>query len=153
METEITKIEQRNEPTYIDYTKLYLRKVNRVKKIFGNATLHITLDNTFTSKASIYEKLGGEYRLMPYKLPIKGFCDFLIEDKLFYPELTEHSDFEAPFKCPMPAKTFAFREYSPSLKNAPLAAVHSGDYAVDIIIEKDQTVFLCFRIYGSVIKI
>lgn len=93
---------QLNEPTYIDYTKLKVRKVNKMRKVFGNTTFHLDLDNTCMVEGLIYVKQGGEYRLMPYKLNKKGICDLHNDDKFFYPELWEVSDWKNPCPCPIP---------------------------------------------------
>ena len=152
MEVDISHVEQLNEPTYIDFTKVYVRKVDKVRKIFGNTTAHIDLDNSFLCEVEIYKKQGGEYRLMPFKVSKKGLCDLHDEDKLFYPELCKASDFKCPFKCPMPAGTYAYRGFTPSLKNTPVSIINSGDYATETTIEKDGKVYLSFRIYVSLIS-
>ena len=68
MEVDIANVEQLNELTYFDFTKVYVRKVNKIRKIFGNATYKIPLDNTFLCEILVYKKQGGEYRLLPYKI-------------------------------------------------------------------------------------
>lgn len=102
LEVQIQYLEQLDEPTYVDYSKLKVRKVNGTRKIFGNVTCHIPLDNTYLCEALVYIKQGGQYRLMPYKLPKKGVCDVHNEDKYFYPDLVAASDFPMPYPCPLP---------------------------------------------------
>lgn len=103
MEIDLQRVEQLNELTYVDYSKLFIRKVNRTRKMFGNVTVHVPLDNNDIAEVAFYVKQAGEYRLMPYRLPKKGICDFLKEDKYLYPELTEYSSFPLPAPCPYPA--------------------------------------------------
>lgn len=146
MEIQVFKIEQLNEPTYAD-PKLYLKKVNKVRKIFGNATWHIAIDNTFMAERLLYMKQGGEYRRLPYKLPKQGFCDFHNDDKNFYPDLAAHSDFEVPFQCPQQPRTYGFRAFAPSLENLPSLIVQSGEYSCELIVEKKGKIYLRSKTY------
>lgn len=153
MDLDIQRTEQLNEPTYVDFTKVYLRKVNKTRKMFGNVTLNIPIDNTFYAYGQLFRKQGGEYRLMPFRIPKMALCDFVSDEKLYYPELCEYSDFEDPFKCPLQAKAYAFRGYSPSLKNAPLSMVQSGDLAGEVTVEKEGTIYFRARVYFSIVRI
>lgn len=153
LDIEILKVEQLSDNKYVDYSGLYVKKVNKTKKLFGNTTYHIDLDNTFFIGATVYMKQGGEYRLMPFKLKKKEICDFYNEDKFFYDEMCKFSDWEIPFKCPQPAGIYAFKGYSPSLKNWPITILHTGEYAGEVNLEKDGVVYFTYRMYVSVINV
>ena len=98
---------------FVDFSKLSVKKIKGVRGLFGNATYHVQLNNTFRAKASLYIKQGGEYRKMPYRLPEKGVCDFFNEDDIFYPELSQKSNFMKPVPCPPPAVSYFFLGNSP----------------------------------------
>lgn len=153
MDIQILKIEQLNEPIYADYTKVYIRRENKIRKIFGNFTWHVAIDNTFITELLLYKKQGGEYRKLPYKLPRKGICDFANDDKIFYPDIAQHSDHEVPFKCPQPIGVYALRGLSIQLDKLPDVIIHSGDYAGELVIQKDDIQYLRLRLYCSIIRI
>lgn len=46
-------------------------------------------------------KQGGEYRLLPYKLPKKPVCKFANEDKFFLPKTANVSEITFPMACPL----------------------------------------------------
>jgi hypothetical protein len=48
----------------------------------------------------MYLKQGGEYRLLPYKLPKKPLCDFVNEDAFFLPKAVNVSEIRFPMACP-----------------------------------------------------
>lgn len=91
--------------------------------------------------------------MLPYKLKKKGICDFYNDDKLFYPEFCDYSDWEVPYACPQPAGVYAYKGYAPSLKNWPITILNSGDYSAEATIEKDEVIYLRFRMYFSLINI
>ena len=50
---------------------------------------------------------GGEYRKTPYKLPTKGWCDFVTTDVIVAPDLLAATNLPKKDVCPFPAvKTF-----------------------------------------------
>lgn len=105
IEIDVQTYEQQGEATYLDYSNLKVRKDAKTKtrKIYGNITQHIALDNSYMAEAYVYVKQGGEYRLLPYKVPAKGFCDFNNDDVYYYPEFSGASDYPMPYPCPCPA--------------------------------------------------
>lgn len=105
-EIEEHHLEQLDEPTFIDFTGLKLRKVGKQRSLVGNTTHHIALDNSCIAGISLLIKQGGEYRLLPYKLAKKGVCDFVQDDTIFYPSFSAASTYPSPFPCPLPAVRF-----------------------------------------------
>lgn len=85
------RIEQLDGFEYFDYRDLRIRKKGKTQAIYGNMTAHVSVDNSAAVQTKVFIKQGGEYRLMPYKIPSKGICDWHNEDKLFYPELASVS--------------------------------------------------------------
>jgi hypothetical protein len=76
--------------------------VNKTRKVVGNVTYHVPLDDSFIAVTNLYKKQGGEYRLTPYTLPKKGFCDFINSDEHFIGDVVKNSNFPYPFPCPFP---------------------------------------------------
>lgn len=127
MEVALTRTQQLNEPKDIDYTKLYVRKVNKTRRLYGNIMYDIAVDNSFMSEMLIYMKQGGQYRLMPYRM----------QKKAFVTEMCQYSTWKFSFECPLPSGVYSYLGYSPSHKNWPSVIMTSGDYAVETIIEKN----------------
>jgi hypothetical protein len=76
--------------------------MNKTRKLVGNVTYHVPVDNSYIAITNLYKKQGGEYRMMPYTLPKKGYCDFVNSEKLFVEDLIKASNFPYPFPCPFP---------------------------------------------------
>lgn len=86
----------------MDFSNFKVRKVNGERKIFADITAAGEVNNNFTVEVQFYKKQGGEYRLMPFKLSPKPYCDFLYEHMDFYEEILETSNFQQkPNVCPV----------------------------------------------------
>lgn len=96
-------MEQLSDTTYADYSGLKVRKHNGTRKMYGNVTFKVPIDNTFTREMVSFIKQGGEYRLLPYKFPSMPFCAFLQNDVFFYEEVCNYTDFIYPAPCPFEA--------------------------------------------------
>jgi Protein of unknown function (DUF1091) len=71
--------------------------------MFGNLTLFASdADNTKQVEAKMWKKQGGEYRLLPFKLPAKNLCDFLNQDTIVIPDMVKVSNIPSPMPCPVP---------------------------------------------------
>ena len=86
---------------FLDWTKLKSKKVNKTRQMVGSLIYHTDIDNSYLIETAVFKKQGGEYRLMPYKLPKKGFCDFIASDELFVKDLVEYTNFTYPVPCPL----------------------------------------------------
>ena len=59
-----------------------IRKINKTERaIVGDCVINSPLGNEIEVSIDAFTKQGGEYRLMPYKVPPGPFCDFLIKDE------------------------------------------------------------------------
>lgn len=65
-----------------DWSTVKVRKVGKNRYLVGDIKFLITLDNDVTIQMKAFKKQGGEYRLMPYKIPPTPFCDFVKSDGL-----------------------------------------------------------------------
>jgi hypothetical protein len=101
IEVELKLVEQLTDTTLFDYSKLKIRKHEKIRKIFGNVTHHIDLDNSYTAFGDLFTKQGGEYRKLPYRLPEAKLCDFYQNDKFYYKEMCKFSTFPYPSECPV----------------------------------------------------
>ena len=86
---------------FVDWTKLKTRRVNKTRQIVGSLMYHTEVDNSYLIETALFQKQGGEYRLTPYKMPKKRFCDFLAADEFFVDDLVKHSNFSDPITCPI----------------------------------------------------
>lgn len=85
----------------MDGSGIKVKKLNRTTRgLVGNITYHVPLDDSYFVEAHFYKKQGGEYRLMPYKVPPTGFCKAVKNDIYFYPDLAKFSNYPMPFPCP-----------------------------------------------------
>jgi hypothetical protein len=66
--------------SFADYSNMKVRKVNKTRCIVGYSDIKVPFGNDITVEGLGYFKQGGEYRQMPYRMPLKGFCDFFGED-------------------------------------------------------------------------
>jgi hypothetical protein len=81
-----------------------VKKLNKTHRgIIGSFVVNSPdVDNDLMVEARMLQKQGGEYRLMPYNLPKKSFCDFFNEDEVIVPELVKVSNIPKPMPCPVP---------------------------------------------------
>lgn len=101
LEFEMQQLTPLTEPTYLDYRDIRVRKHEKVRKIFGNVTHHIDMDNSYTATVELFVKQGGEYRKLPYRLKESPVCDFFQQDTYFYEEMTTMTTYPFPFVCPI----------------------------------------------------
>lgn len=107
MDIEVQRLEQLNGTNWADWSNLKTRRVDKDRKLFGNITIHTDIDNSYLIEFRTYKKQGGEYRLLPYRLPKKKFCDAIRDDDVVYPDLAAVSDFEMPAPCPYKKVTYS----------------------------------------------
>lgn len=64
-------------------------------------------------KGDLYQKQGNEYRMTPFAMPEKGFCEFIAADKLVWQDVINHSNFP-PDKttCPVPAGEYIVKNWN-----------------------------------------
>lgn len=98
---------------FLDASGVKVKKINKtVRALVGDIRVHVPLDDTYMAEAFSYKKQGGEYRLLPYKLPASGVCSIINNDNMFYPELVQASDFPMPFPCPGPTVSQPFEVFN-----------------------------------------
>ena len=94
----------KNDERYLNMDNLRVRKVNRTHHlIIGNFTLHVNQGNDYMFFGVLYKKQGNAYKKTPYKVGPAKFCDFLRNDKIFYPDVKASSDIPSIEICPWPA--------------------------------------------------
>ena len=109
MEEELTKQTFGDTENLMDWTKLKTKKKNKTQKMVGPLIFHTKIDNSYLVEITVFLKQGGEYRLMPYKLPKKGVCDFISSDEYFIDELAQNSNFSDPMQCPIRKVNFEYQ--------------------------------------------
>lgn len=94
--------------SYVDFSKLKVRRVNKTRAIIGEVEFKQLLGNDVLVDIKIYKKQGGEYRKMPYEILHQPFCDFYGNDIYIYHEVAKDSDLPADLKknCPLKPVTF-----------------------------------------------
>jgi hypothetical protein len=136
---------------FVDWSQLKVRKIDKIRKLVGNVTYHVPLDNSYFATTNIYKKQGGEYRLMPYTLPKKGLCDFMNSEKFFVESLVKNSSFPYPFPCPFPQGVYFIYGFQ-LIFGETFTMIQNGQYAVQLNVEKDHKQMFGFRIFVNVIK-
>ncbi|CAO1407379.1 unnamed protein product [Diamesa hyperborea] len=86
----------KGDSSYIDFSQLRVKKINREHVIIGNGTFLKDIGNDVQCKIVLYKKQGGEYRLTQFKIPVKGFCDFWDTETFLVPDLQNSCEL-----CPM----------------------------------------------------
>jgi hypothetical protein len=103
LEVDLRQLEQMEGDKLIDASDLKIVRINRTSRtIAGTIVYHVRLDNSYLMEGILYIKQGGEYRKLPYRMPPKGLCDFINEEKYIYPEVTKVSNMPEVMPCPMP---------------------------------------------------
>lgn len=106
MEIELQRTEQigGDRDNFMDWSNYQVKKFNRtVRQLVGNMTYHVPVDNSYQLEGVIFAKQGGEYRRLPYRVPLNGYCDFMKDEPgYFYEELAAVSNLPYPFECPSP---------------------------------------------------
>lgn len=101
VEVILDRIEQVGSTDFIDATDLKVRRSGRDRKLFGKFEYKVDMDNSITARISAGMKTGAGWNILPYKVE-KPYCEFIEEDKYFYPELANHSNATFPPTCPVP---------------------------------------------------
>ncbi|CAO1384155.1 unnamed protein product [Diamesa hyperborea] len=139
----------KNDNTYINLDNVRVKKVNRTHHLLiGNFTLFINQGNEYEFFALLYKKQGNEYKKTPYKVGPNKFCDFLRDEKMFYPGVLAASDFPSIETCPWPSNLYHFLGYSIQLSKAP-PIFPSGDYMIEAYSELGGKMQNGYRIYGT----
>ena len=99
----------KNDNKYINLDNVRVKKVNRTHHLLiGNFTLFIDQGNEYEFFAILYKKQGNDYKKTPYKVGPNKFCDFLRDEKMFYPGVLAASDFPSVDTCPWPKVSNSF---------------------------------------------
>jgi hypothetical protein len=142
---ELQQIVQTFGEDFIDGKNIKIKKIpgTRDRGLFGSATLHGDIDNSFKAFTTMYVKQGGEYRLTPFKVPSQSFYDFVNNDKTYIPELAKVSNFTQPMPCPLSKVNhvciFVFillLFFSGYLHSQRLQTQHSRSFAVGCSIRR-----------------
>ena len=67
----------------------------------GDFDVFIDVDNNYDVLCLSYKKAGNDFKLMPYKLGPKAFCDLIKNEKMIYPEVLPVTNFPQN-TCPWP---------------------------------------------------
>ncbi|CAO1407950.1 unnamed protein product [Diamesa serratosioi] len=110
--------------------------------------MHANQGNEYDLFVVLFKKQGNEYKKTPYKIGPKKFCDFLRDEKMFYPDIRAVSDFPSPETCPWPSNIYHLFGYSAQLSKVP-PIFSTGDYMVLVYLEKEGKLQNGYRIYGT----
>lgn len=91
-----TDVHIKNDKNHINIDSLRLRKVKKVHLLTGSLEFFHDIGNDYTFALTLYKSAGNDYKLMPYKIGPKPFCDLIKEDTMLYPEIKAASDFPEP---------------------------------------------------------
>jgi hypothetical protein len=140
-----------------DASTMMVKKINKTRRALVGTirVLKSEFDNVAKVEFVLFKKQGGEYRKMPYNLPATPSCDFLNNDKNFYPEYSKVSNSPMPIPCPYPIMNYTIKPegFMPSLKNFPLHLLETGDYMVEATWKKNDKEVAKYQIFGSLINL
>jgi hypothetical protein len=82
---------------YINIDKLKIKRVNRTHPhvIIGELEVFEDLGNDVEVFGQLHKQQGYEYRPTPFKVKYQ-YCDFIANEKVFYPTVLPYSDFVQP---------------------------------------------------------
>ena len=97
----IEKAEFINVDGVVEFSTLKLVKQNRTHFVVkGKLKLLREFSDDIKIGVEFFQLQGGEYRKMPYKVPVQRFCEFVMNEKLVMPEIFATSDLPPAEKCP-----------------------------------------------------
>lgn len=112
------------------------------------------MDNTIETEGNMYRKSGGEYRLLPYRIPRQKFCDFFASENFFFPEITLHSDLPPQGTCPYENRTYHLNDFAPVLDAIPEVILDdNAEISLEIRFYRKLQKLLTIRFYFMIIKI
>lgn len=135
----------------------------------GPIIINGPLDNSFQVHMIGFKKQGGEYKLMPYKLPPQGFCDVINNDPFNLPQEVEVSNLTLPIPCPILEVILIYDEllmcnhfqvnyflngYKASIPPPIMMAVQSGEYKANLtVVDKEGKEGKAFEVFASIMKV
>lgn len=126
-----TEVLMPGDKTVANIDKLRVKKVNRTHHMLqGEIEAFIPIDNSFDVLCLSYKKSGNEYRLMPYKIGPKKFCNTLKDEQMIYPELLKVSDLPSQDTCPIMPGKYNIHGYQPDVSKIPVPLKNS-DYMIE----------------------
>jgi hypothetical protein len=154
---EMTFFKQMSGFELADASTMMVKKVSKkARALVGTIVMFSSeFDNVATVELVMFKKQGGEYRKMPYNVPPSGSCDFLNNDKNFYPEYSKASNSPMPIPCPYPIMNYTIKPegFMPSLKNFPVYLLETGDYMVEAVWKKNGKELAKYQAFGSLINL
>jgi hypothetical protein len=107
-------------------SQLRVRKDGSFRRVYGKMEFKIPLDNSITVEIKNFKKSGGQYRLLPYRIPVGRYCDFYEKgsqgDVLFYQNMANLSTFPYPNPCPFPSVSSKVSSHKTKLILSPSRA-------------------------------
>jgi hypothetical protein len=98
--------------------------------LVGEVIFHQKTDDSVQFVCNVYNKAGNDYKLMPYKVGPKNFCEFVDTEATVYPGIKKVSDFPETGTCPWPAGTYHINGYKADFSKLP-PVLDSGDYMIE----------------------
>ncbi|CAO1398196.1 unnamed protein product [Diamesa serratosioi] len=110
------------DPSFADFSKLRVKKVNRTHGLYGELNFKQELTNDIRCEIVLFKKQGGEYRKTQFKLPGKGFCDFYNSETFVVPDFQNYC-LNCPKQeekiCPWKAQIYNVEQYTFKAKDIP----------------------------------
>lgn len=147
------KVEIPNEQTGINLDKVRIRKPNKTHghMLMGEFTTFREFNDEIQLLCLSFKKAGNDYKLLPYKVGPKNFCEFLDGEKMLYPEFQAMTDLPELGACPWPAATYHIFGFQPDLSKVP-PVLDTGDYMVECQIKCGDKLLNAIQIFASVMN-
>lgn len=142
-----------NEQTTLNLDKIRIKKPNKTHShvLMGEAIIQREFNNDIEILCLTYKKAGNDYKLLPYKIGPKKFCDFIEEEKMLYPEFQATTDLPPLGVCPWPPATYHLYGFHPDLSKIP-PFLESSDYMVECQFKEGEEVKNAVKVYASLIN-
>jgi hypothetical protein len=143
-----------NDQNFLFVDKVKIKKINKTHPhvLLGEFTLFKDLSDDYELLCMTFKKAGNAYKLLPFKLGPKKFCEFLQSETLLYPEFQITTDLPPVSVCPWPAKTYHLHGYHPDLSKLP-PFLDTGDYMLECRILQDEKILNGIQVFASVLKL
>jgi hypothetical protein len=79
---------------YVNFDNMKVKKVNRTHHlVVGEVIFHVPVGNEVMITTRLFKKAGNDYKLLPFRTPPQGWCDFVKSDTVVWPQVEKVSDF------------------------------------------------------------
>ena len=160
---------------FADFSSLKVKKVNRKHVVTGDFHYKKGLSNDQQCSVIFYKKQGGQYKLMTFRVPAQGCCDFYNLDTYVVPDfenMCEKCPKQKDRVCPWPPVSYSgiitvsikyhklfnfiikgkYRVENMVIDVEKLPPYFEGEFKAEFQVLQNNEILVGYRFYGNIIK-